>query len=154
VRSISPDLPGRCGLFVLLLAGALGCSEEEPKEDCPARAAFHVVVRAEGAVLPGETLITVDHGAGTEEYRLDAPSTAPEILFCEPLWLDAGADAASTDASSVSCELWTQGATEVTVSAPGYPPLEKQLEVETEDGCIRTVHVELLLDAGDAASTP
>jgi hypothetical protein len=64
-------------------------------------------------------------------------------------------DAASgDDVLSLSCDLWTQGATAVTVTAPGYPLLEKQLEVETESGCIRTVDVELLLDAGDAASTP
>lgn len=141
---------------MLLAAVVLGCSEDDPKEACAARAAFHVVVHADGAALPAATLITVDHGAGTEEFRLDSPSNSPEVLFCDPLYADADAasDASTADVSSLSCELWTQGATEVKVSAPGYPLVERQLEVETEDGCIRTVHVDLLLDAGDAGAQP
>jgi hypothetical protein len=149
-RVIYPEL-----LLALLACGALGCSEEEPMENCPARAAFHVVVRAQGAPLPDQTQIKVDHGAGSEEFQLDAPNRSPEILFCEPVSADAGVDAGgSDDVLSLACDLWTQGATAVTVTAPGYPLLEEELEVETESGCIQTVDVELLLDAGDAASTP
>lgn len=111
-------------------------------------------MRANPGPLPVQTAITVAHGGGSEEYRLDAMMET-EILFCEPMYEtpDASADAgASQPVRGVSCELWTQGATAVTVDAPGYPLLEKELAVETEQGCIQTVPVEMLLAAGDAAT--
>lgn len=139
---------------MLALGVLAGCSEDPPPEDCPARAAFHVVVRAAQGPLPTQTAISIDHGGGTEEFRLDQP-LEPEILFCEPSYSDAGvvdADAGKSEVLSVGCDLWTRGTTDVTVKAPGYPLLERQLAVETTDGCIQTQQVELLLDASDGAT--
>jgi hypothetical protein len=143
---------------VLGLVVLVACSEEPPSENCPARAAFHVVVRAAQGPVPSQTAISIDHGGGTEEFRLDE-ALKTELLFCEALYadtdagLEAGAtiDAGKSEVLSVSCDLWTQAATEVTVKAPGYPLLERQLAVETADGCIETQQVELLLDASDGA---
>lgn len=144
---------GRAAALALFAFGISACAEEEPKEDCPARAAFHVVVRARSGPVPTQTAITVDHGGGSEEFRLDVPMKT-EILFCKPMYDgdDGGPDAGKIDVESVTCDLWTQGATDVTVEAPGYPLLERELEVETDDGCIQTVNVELLLDVGDAGN--
>jgi hypothetical protein len=130
-----------------------GCSEDPPSEDCPARAAFHVVVRAAQGPLPTQTAISIDHGGGSEVFRLDV-AMETEILLCEPMYADAGAaDAGKSEVLSLACDLWTQGATDVTVNAPGYPLLERALAVETaDDGCIQTQEIELLLDAGDGAT--
>jgi hypothetical protein len=129
-----------------LLLPLAGCAEDGPRPDCPARAAFEIVVRASSGPLPSQTAIVVDHSGGTEEYRLDAPHKR-EIVLCEALRADSGAEAgAADDVLAVACELWTRSLTSVEVRAPGYAPLARELELETEAGCISTQAVELLLD--------
>lgn len=94
--------------------------------------------------LPDATSIRIDHGGGSEEYRLGAAGHN-EILLCQVAYPDAQA----SGATELACDLWTQSATDVTVTAPGYPPLARTLAVEVKDGCIHTLNVELLLDPGD-----
>ena len=138
-----------------LVVGALGCSEDVKPRGCPARAAFHVSVRAVDGPLPRETTIDVEHGGGSEKYSIDAAGIKNEILVCEevhaaePDASDAGSS--ESEVVEISCDLWTQGATDVRVTAPGYPEIEKQLAVETDDGCITTLSVELTLDPCDGA---
>jgi hypothetical protein len=128
-----------------------GCAEETPRTDCPARAAFELVVRAPNGPLPRQTTITVGHSGGMEQYRLDAQEKR-EVVLCEELRADAGDDAGGAgDVLSVYCELWTRSLTTVEVKAPGYAPLERQLPLETQESCIHTQSIELLLDPGDGS---
>jgi hypothetical protein len=143
-RSIYPELRGLLALCALLIGG---CADEEPRPDCPARAAFEIVVRAADGPLPRQTAITVGHNGGTEAFRLDSGDQG-EVVFCDAVY--AG-DGGNDDVVAIACDLWTRSLTSVEVKAPGYPPLERELQLETEDGCIETQSVELLLDSGDGS---
>jgi hypothetical protein len=135
----------RLACFTLALAAA-ACSSDPPNAPtCPARAAFHLVVRASDGPLPVETAIKIEHGgASEEEFRLDRPDAKPEVLYCTP----GRADAAPDKVVEVACDLWTQAETRVTVTAPGYTELVTNLEVESSGRCIETSRVELALERG------
>jgi hypothetical protein len=48
------------------------------------------------------------------------------------------------------CALWTDGAALISVTASGYPDLDRNLEVKSNAGCIETVDVTLTLERSDA----
>lgn len=131
-----------CGL-------CLACSSETPPEDCSAKAAFQLSVRAYAGSLPPDTRLTVKYGGGEETYALSDLVHDEEAVLCDAEGLDSG------DGGSVSrlvCALWTQGAATVTIEASGYPSLERTLEAEAKNDCIETVPVDLVLGEEDGGT--
>ena len=103
-------------------------------------------------------MLVVDHGAGEVVFDLDGDCLISDVLYCSPRnrgcedQEDAGPDG-STGAQPVEslvCELWTDGAAQVTVTASSYPMLAKTLVAKSNGTCIETVDVELMLERGDA----
>jgi hypothetical protein len=130
---------------VLTCCLALACSSE-PKEDCTAKAAFHLSVRAHSGELPADTRLTVKYGGGEETYSLADLKHDEEAVLCDAEGADAG------DGGKVSrlvCALWTQGVATVTLEASGYDDVERTLEAEAKNDCIQTVPVELVLGDED-----
>jgi hypothetical protein len=123
--------------------------------------AFRVLLSAADGPLPWDTSLEVLHGTGIEEFRLDQPHPNSEVLFCrdatrdggwvEPLDAAGGSDAGSgpQPVEALLCELWTDGPADITVSATGYPTVDRTLHAKSETGCIQTVDVELMLERGD-----
>jgi hypothetical protein len=141
-------LSSRILCSVLACALALACSSE-PKEECTAKAAFHLSVRAYSGSLPADTRLTVKYGGGEETYSLADLKHDEEAVLCDAEGLDAG------DGGSVSrlvCALWTQGVATVTLEAKGYDDVERTLEAEAENDCIQTVPVELVLGDEDGGT--
>lgn len=133
---------------VLACCAALACSSE-PKEECTAKAAFQLSVRAYSGSLPSDTRLTVKYGGGEETYSLADLKHDEEAVLCDAEGLDAG------DGGSVSrlvCALWTQGVATVTLQAAGYDDVERTLEAEAENDCIKTVPVELVLGDEDGGT--
>ncbi|MCC6213399.1 MAG: hypothetical protein IT376_00905 [Polyangiaceae bacterium] len=139
-----------------LVAGACGHGRDDPPtcNDGP-HAAFEVRVSALGARLPTDATLAVRYGGGTEEVSLAAPPASPRVVFCATELADGGTEAGADAGAeprplAAVCELWTSGAADVTVTASGYAPLERDLVAERDECGIRTVEVELTLgsDAG------
>jgi hypothetical protein len=140
--------PSVAVLSVLASIGLLGCGSE-PKEECTARAAFQLSVRAHSGHLPPDTKLTVKYGGGEETYSLADLTHDEEAVLCDAEGADAG------DGGTVSrlvCALWTQGVASVTIEASGYDDVERTLEAEAENDCIRTVPVELVLGDQDGGT--
>jgi len=134
------------GLVVLMGAAALGtaCSSDDGNQDpCTIEAAFQLTVRTVSGALPSDTLLSVQYGGGVEEFHLDGSNGDLKVVLC-----DVDADAASQDV--LSCKLWTQGAATVTVTASGFPQVQRELEAKKKGECFQTVPVEVVLGDEDA----
>lgn len=142
-----------------LLLAAVACSEQQapPSDTCPGpRPAFSLhVERADGELLPADTTLTVSYGGSAQErFALDDPPTAPQVVFCrvvpEGAALDGGVvDLASLDAGThikaLVCELWTDGAANVSVEASGLAPFTQTLVAQTDECGITTTESGALL---------
>lgn len=156
-RTIAP-----WGLATVLLLGCgpnPRCSGTEPH--------FVVVLKLAARPLPSDTVVHVTYGgSGREAYRLSAPNSVHEVVFCRPANAagdpltdpagspdaldagDAGAGAAAQPpVDALYCELWTGGFTKLEVSASGLPTTEYDL-APREKQC--TVTRTIVLDAPDA----
>lgn len=115
---------------------------------------------------PGTKLTVAFGGAQHERYALGmAPGNnetvccgtypegaAPERIPCSPVsdvdtgiarGADAGADAGVLRPSTVVCDLWTNGAAEISVRAAGYPEFTEHLVAEMREECAGLVTVEI-----------
>ncbi len=118
----------------------LGCSDESPQpSECSApRAAFALVLSAQGGELPSDTQLDVTFSGGHELFELAQPSETLEAVRCESV-------AEEQRVVALSCSLWTDGPAEVTVIATGFEPLTQSLAHEVDDCGVRTVDVQLEL---------
>jgi hypothetical protein len=124
--------------------------------------AFRVLLVAAESPLPEDTMFRVKHGSatGTEDFRLDADFPSSDVVFCCRATRDgecvqasdaaSDADGGPAPVEALLCELWTDGAADVTVTASGYPDLEKNLQARSSEGCLQTVDVTLMLERRDA----
>jgi len=116
----------------------------------PPEALFTLRVFTEkGTVLPSDTTVAVRWSAGEEPlYVLDDPSTHKTLedgsnVVCAAAQGVGGAGgqggavsaAEGGGPAALSCELWTSGTTEVTVTATGYPETVETFKPETIDDC-------------------
>jgi hypothetical protein len=139
------------GLCSVLASGlCVACSSDPPPEDCSAKAAFQLSVRAHVGTLPPDTRLTVKYGGGEETYALSDLKHDEEAVLCDVEGVDSGDGGGSV--SRLVCALWTQGAATVTIEASGYPNLERELKAEAKNDCIETVPVELVLGGEDAGT--
>jgi hypothetical protein len=152
--------PGPWGWSVgLALALSLpGCPDDEPPPCDGPTMAFKVLLVAVDGPLPEDTMLRVKHGSatGTEDFRLDADFPSSDVVFCcrstrDGECTEAGdADGGPAPVEGMLCELWTDGAARVTVTASGYPELDENLEARSSEGCLQTVDVTLKLESRDA----
>ena len=141
--------------FCSVVFGALGataCGPDDPAPtDCPAGSvpAFMLTISTIEGALPPDTLVSVRYGGGVEEYSLQVPPSAPEVVFCGPTEVDAGTrDAGAT--RSLTCELWTNGPTQISVTASGFEDLQEDLAVQFNSCGIETRKVSLVLRRPEA----
>jgi hypothetical protein len=143
---------------VLLASFALAaaCSKDPEYDDCNVeRPAFLVRVSAGTAELPNDTRLHVEYGAGDEDYVLAQPPERPDVVFCTLLSPQVDTDAmievdAGSPVRELLCELWTQGAAELTVRASGYPTQVLKLVAERDSCGIETVEHLVVLERADA----
>lgn len=158
------EISGKCSgpwgrVAVIAAALALqGCPDDPPESCGQGQAAFSVTLTAGDGPLPEDTAFKVRHGAGEEVFDLDGPCLASDVLFCSPpsRGCDEPQDAADWDGSTgappveaLVCELWTNGAALVSVTASGYPDIDRNLAARSNGSCIETVDVELKLERVD-----
>jgi hypothetical protein len=125
---------------VVLLSA--GCSSSDPGPNCPAAGpTFRVTLTAMPGPLPPDTRLEVKYGAGVEQY----PGNAGKSVFCHDVPGDP--DAGARDA--ISCDLWTSGAADVTVTATGYATIERTLMAVRDDCGIQLTEVAIELEKPD-----
>lgn len=135
----------------------------------PPEPAFRLQVTTTAGAVPGGTRLEVTYqGSVTESFEVGKPSpgnvdvccrigrrvpdagTLPEVS-CVPG--DGGTtDAGSpTDVLAIQCDLWTNGAAEIHIEAPGYPALDEVLNPKLrEDGCgVTTADTRIVLERPD-----
>jgi hypothetical protein len=144
-----------CALLALLTPS---CSSDSTKTTAcggqKAHPAFLVTFQAsDGEPLPSTTRVTVRAGGGTETFDASLPpSVCSSMIFCRVILADdAGApdggdtpsdagchvtgDAGvgSPTVAAIACSLWTDGAADVMVDAPGFLPLDRALKAKTDE---------------------
>jgi hypothetical protein len=146
-------------LLVGLLAAATCKNTSNPPEHdagtagtggCPSdpEALFTLHVRARDGQVPPDTELRITWSAQAEEpFELDDPETWPSV--------DDGANfecAVAPDASlpveleELTCELWTNGATQVVASAAGYVTVDQTFTPAEREGCEGWVHSDVELE--------
>lgn len=136
-----------CGMGLLLLVGA--CSSPDPV-DCPSHPTFRLIVDAQDGHVPGDVQINVLYGSGEELFDARDPDALLKVVFCKlerEARQDGGVEAgdggvkagdggtAEGPISQVVCDLWTDGAATVSVTAQGYPETIRELEAERDNEC-------------------
>ena len=153
----------RRSLTVRLLVAAVtaavvgsACSSPSPAETCPppySHATFRLTVKAESAPVPRHVIITVKYGSGQEIYDAEHPNQSPKVVFCEQVQADGGVvdeDASGPgSADAIVCDLWTDGATTVKVTAQGYADTEQDLKTESDDCGLKQTLATITLEQGD-----
>jgi len=124
---------------LVLMVGA--CSSPDPV-DCPSHPTFRLTVDAEDGHVPGDVEIDVLYGSGEEIFDATDPDASLKVVFCklertgrEDGGTEAGDGGAEGPISQVVCDLWTDGAATVRVTAQGYPETIRELEAERDDKC-------------------
>jgi len=138
--------------WLALSAGAAACRSSQDRSDCPGpHATFRLTVRADGKPLPRDVKIEVKYGGGVELYDAAHPVATPQVVECrQELDEDAGEDASAGQLERIVCDLWTDGAASVTVTAEGYPKTERALAAETDECGVVMTEQEITLQEGDA----
>jgi hypothetical protein len=144
-------------------AAAIGtaCSSSSPASTCPppySHATFRLTVEADSAPLPHNVVITVKYGSGEEVYDAEHPNQSPQVVFCGQVQADGGAideDASDQDASQPSaagaivCDLWTDGAATVMVTAPGYADTQQDLKADSDECGLKLTLATITLEQSD-----
>lgn len=125
----------RVTAFGLGAAMALGgCSSPVPNDaGCgPAHPTFRLVVDVAEGGVPEDVRIRVRYGSGEETFEAGG-GDAPKVVFCEVN--RETSDAGPGPIREVGCDLWTDGAATVWVTAKGYADVTRDLEAEREGRC-------------------
>ncbi len=123
------------GLGVALTLGA--CSSPVPNDaGCgPAHPTFRLVVDVEDGAVPDDVRIRVRYGSGEESFEAEGGGEAPKVVFCEVAREASAEDAGQGPIQEVGCDLWTDGAATVWVTARGYVDVTRDLEAERDARC-------------------
>lgn len=141
--------------WLALSASVTACGSSQDRSDCPGpHPTFRLTVRADGKPLPHDVKIEVKYGGGVELYDAAHPVATPQVVECEQrLDSDAGEDASAGQLERIVCDLWTDGAATVTVTAKGYPETERSLAAETDTCGVVMTDQEITLREGDGGGT-
>lgn len=127
-------------------AGAGGCPSD-------AQALFTLHVRAAQGHVPPDTELRITWSAQAEPpFELDDPETWPSVDDGANFECAVARDASlPVDLEELTCELWTNGATQVVASAAGYLTVDQTFTPAEREGCEGWVHsdveIELVTDA-------
>lgn len=141
------------GFSLCLGLSAAACSGDDGDDppQCAVQPAFDLTVNAVSGALPADTEILVEYGGAKESYRLDTGDAGQEVVLCKEHGTDGG-DAGKA-VTSVTCKLWTQATSTVTVSGGGFPTVTEDLKPKYDDDkCLETVPVSIALGDLDAGS--
>jgi hypothetical protein len=136
------------GLCVFVASACVcACSNPQPDDNpCPRRSAtFRVQLTASGGELPRDTTVEVAYGSNTETFDLRHHNGDNQDVCCrvvatpantlESVSCDSASDAgAERQRAAIQCELNTNGAARLTVTASGYAVLEQTLAAERLEG--------------------
>lgn len=157
----------RLALLALVALSFSGCGPDKPNCTGPVPA-FHVELTLQDGPLAADTVVDVKYGGtGTDQFSLAEPHANHKVIFCTPSKRDckpqgvageaagAAGDAGSAGDSpsgssgveSLCCDLWTAGATTLTVHATGLDSMAHRLY--PRDG-VCTVTRTIVLDSPDA----
>lgn len=126
---------------------------------CPMgpQAMFTLTITAEGAVVPADTHVLVSWSAGTEpEFQLDDKKSWKTLddanLVCD---VDPHGPP-PTNLSALVCQVWSNGATKVVVSAAGFTTFEKTYVPLLSEHCHGPVPtlVDVELERAEDAGAP
>jgi hypothetical protein len=161
---------------------ACGRGSEDDRVPCPRRAAtFRLEVSASSGPLPADTELRVEYGASVERYDLLRGNQDNQDVCCTPWQVGDGPPASvpcnPRDASTpmeastalrhgpslrppaIRCELSTNGAARIEISATGYTVIEETLEALRSDDeelqhcdALVTRDIYLELTRGDAGA--
>lgn len=132
-------------LLALVLLASCSNGGRKDKQPCPrGGSTFRVQITSDDGELPADTSIQVSYGSNTEGFDFRHQNGANQDVCCRGVStvsteLDAvpcvPADAGRIRApAAIECELTTNGAARLTVTASGYPALEQTLEAERLEG--------------------
>jgi hypothetical protein len=134
---------------VFVIAGA--CGPDAPTQDaCAGKPDFIVRVQPKEDLLPRGTRVELLYGGGSKEPYEIGKANRPQVMFCDPKPLfpeasgsggaaghagsnEAGSGGSEHGVSALVCELWTSGPASLTVLAPGFEKVERNLELEPEE---------------------
>lgn len=171
--SIPPALLAQLGraLTCLCLLGLSACDEGGgggPGPSCAqAGPAFRLLLRAPEGPLPADTRVRVTYQGNLHESYGGVRTHDNEDLCCRrhseipshfdstSCHPDAGVSISSlAGTEAIACDLWSNGAAQVEVSASGYETTVQELEAEVDEACqtIVTSDVVLVLQRGDAGA--
>jgi hypothetical protein len=146
-----------------------GCDEgggTGPGPSCAqAGPAFRLLLRAPDGPLPADTRLRVTYQGNLHESYGGTHTHDNEDLCCQrhgkiPSHFQSTScrpDAGTSlfvGTQAIACDLWSNGAAQVEVSASGYETTVQELEAEVDETCqtIVTSDVVLVLQRGDAAA--
>ena len=151
----------RLALLALAALSFGACGPDKP--DCTAPVpAFHVELTLQAGPLSPDTVVDVKYGGtGSDQYSLAEPQANHKVIFCTPSKRDcqpldvAGEEAGAagerasgpSGVESLCCDLWTAGATTLTVHATGLDSMDHRLYPR---GGVCTVTRTIVLDGPDA----
>jgi hypothetical protein len=151
-----------CGVVL----AAVGCKRRGGQGDEPACVqrgpAFRLLVTAPQGSLPDDTQLEMNYQGNLHARFGLAAQTVSEDLCCAahgavptrfegtPCQQDAGSF--PDDVAAIACDVWSNGAASVTLSASGYETRVYELEAEVDEECetILTSEQHLQLQRGDA----
>ena len=109
---------------------------------------FTLHVTAHDGALPPDTTVVVTWSVRVEPpFKLDDPSTWKTLEQGTNVVCSVDRDAAPpTDLQELVCELWTNGATQVEVSATDYLTAEKTFTPAQRDGCTGPVPSDVAIE--------
>jgi hypothetical protein len=166
-------------------AGLLACDpgSDAPEDVCPrARPAFELTIKSHEGTLPRNLGVEVEFGGATSErYSFQRGNEGNDVLCCVPgneplsslhpqtcgralsesMLADAALDAAPTapaplhPPTELRCQIWTNGAADLTITAGETPELRRTLVADLDERYPRcavwdTTAVKLVLGATDA----
>jgi hypothetical protein len=94
-----------------------------------------LVVDVEEGAVPEDLRIRVRYGSGEESFEAAGGGEAPKVVYCEVHREALAEDAGQGPIQEVGCDLWTDGAATVWVTAKGYVEVTRDLEAERDARC-------------------
>ncbi|HTM45910.1 MAG TPA: hypothetical protein VL137_13210 [Polyangiaceae bacterium] len=167
----APSQWALCGALVCTLAMLLACNDKAhtpgSTTSCAQQGpAFRLIIEAPEGKLPGDTRLRVTYqGTLMESFSLHRPphhnqdvcctavSEVPAHFHATACESDAGVSSAGP-AAAIACDVWSNGAAHVELTASGYDTTTQDLQAEVDPDCetIQTGDKILILQRTDGAA--
>ena len=120
-------------MFGLGMGGGSACASPDPDSvSCgPARPTFRLLVDTEQGMVPEDIRLRVRFGSGEEQFELGGTEDH-KAIFCE---VDRGSPTAAGPIVQLICDMWTDGAATIWISASGFVDVHRDLEAVRDPHC-------------------